>query len=63
MYIMYVCHPATAMCEKGAESKLRRRVKEDAQEVAAATFQAYGSPLTVVSPFKYLGSVFTASEN
>ena len=48
---------------QGLRAKDRRRVEEEAHASTAADFQACGKPLEVVTSFKYLGRVLTASNN
>ena len=52
-----------AMYIKGAEQRRRLRVEEEADEITAVDFQAYGRPLYAVISFKYLGRFLTAPEN
>ena len=52
-----------AMCARGTESKFNHLVEEEARDGAETEFQAYGHLLALVSSFKYLGRVMTASVN
>ena len=52
-----------AIFASGEESKLHHLVGEEAHDGAETEFQAYGHLLALVSSFKYLGQVMTASVN
>ena len=52
-----------AICTKGAERKLGRRVEEEAHEITTVAFQAYDMPLEMVTSFKYLGKVITTYDD
>ena len=55
-------HITTTRCTKGAEQKRRQLTEEYMRESADITFQAYGRPINIVTPFKYLGWVMMASD-
>ena len=40
-----------------------RQREEEAQEITTVAFQAYSSSMVMVTKFKYLGCVLTASDN
>ena len=52
-----------AIFARGAESKLHHLVGGEARDGAETKFQAYGHLLALVTSFKYLGRVMTASVN
>ena len=56
-------HQDTAVCIRGGERKLKQLREEEERMVMAVTFQAYRGPLQMVSAFKYLGRVLTASDD
>ena len=56
-------HPATEMCERGAERKRRCLVEEEAWVGLDISLQKYGSPLVLLSSFKYLGRAMTKSDD
>ena len=58
-----VQHPDTEMCSRGAERKCRVLVEDEAHMGVAEAFQSYGRSLEVMSLFKYLGRILTASDN
>ena len=56
-------HPGTAQCTKGAERKTRRLAETETRENLERAFEAYGEPIDLVSEFKYLGRILTATDN
>ena len=55
-------HMTTDFCRRGAERKWRRLAEEEARTEANMAITAYGIPLTLVTPFKYLGRIITAKD-
>ena len=56
-------HTTTSQCIKGAEWKHKRLEVEETRESTVRTFQIYGRPLELVTPFKYLERIMTNLEN
>ena len=54
-------HPATALCAWGAERKIRCLEEEESWVGAVTAFHDYDRPLEIVSSFKYLGRLMTAT--
>ena len=52
-----------AMCARGSERRLKRLWEEEAWLITAVDFEAYGRPLEMVTAFKYLGRIITASDD
>ena len=50
------------MCARGAERRPKRLWEEYAQLSTEVAFEAYGRPLEMVTTFKYLGRILTASD-
>ena len=48
-------HPTSEMCQSGTERNQRRVVVGETEECMGRVFSVYGSPLTAVPSFKYLG--------
>ena len=56
-------HRCTAHCTRGAEQRRRRLAAEEEREVTNRDFSAYGRPLGMVTSFKYLGRVISATDD
>ena len=56
-------HPATTQCARGAEWKRRRLAEEELRESTERAFEAYGSPLKILTAFRYLVQVMTAGDD
>ena len=56
-------HPGTAQCRKGVERRKRRLVEAETRETLERASEAYGAPIEIVTEFKYLGRILTATEN
>ena len=56
-------HICTAQCNLGAERKRWQLAAEEEREVTARDFSAYGRPLDMVTPFRYLGWVILAADD
>ena len=56
-------HKSTAQCNKGAESKRRWLVAEEARDVRSRAFSSYSQPLEMLTPFKYLGRLLSAADD
>ena len=56
-------HLATELCMRGMDSKWCRLAEEKAWEGAERAITAYGSPLSQITSFKYLGRVLVAEDN
>ena len=56
-------HPETAQCAKGAERKRRWMAETEMRENSERAFKAYGESMEVVSEFKYLGRILTATDD
>ena len=58
-----VCHPNTVQCTKGAERKQYSLLVEEIKAGMERALQASVWTLNLVTSFKYLGQVLTASDN
>ena len=56
-------HPDTAQCTKEAERERHKLVAEEVRAIKERDFQAYVQPLNLVTSFKYLGRILTASDD
>ena len=56
-------HKRTAQCTRGEEWKRHRLAAAEEREVTTRDFSAYGRPLEMVTSFKYLGRVISASDD
>ena len=56
-------HRRTEQCTWGEERRRWRLAAEEEREVTARDFSAYGLPLEMVTSFKYLRRVISATEN
>ena len=56
-----ILHNVTAQCKKEADQKLHRLASKEARKVTSRDFSAYGRPLKIMTPFKYLGRVLSAA--
>ena len=54
-------HLGTAQCAKGADRKRRRLAETETRENLERAFRAYRQPMEVVTEFKYLGRLLTAT--
>ena len=50
-----------ALFRRGDERKRRNLTEEDARKGSTTLFKSYGHPLNMVSSFKYLGRMLSAS--
>ena len=57
------CHPGTAQCAKVAERKRRRLAETETRENSEQAFEAYRALIELVSEFKYLGRILTATDD
>ena len=55
-------HRRTAQCKKVVEQNRQRLSTEEEGGVSSRAFSAYGRPLDMVTSFKYLGQVISASD-
>ena len=55
-------HRRTSQCNWGAERKIRRLAAEEEREVTTGAIRDYGRPLEMVTSFRYLGRVISASD-
>ena len=56
-------HPGTVQCVKEAKRKRRRLAETETRENLERDFEAYGDPIELVSEFKYLGRIMTATDD
>ena len=56
-------HLTTALCRWGVDRKRDRLSEEEAQAGAKADFIAYGTPLALLTSFRYLERVLLADED
>ena len=56
-------HLGTAKCAKGAERKRQRLAETETRENSERDFKAYRAPIKLVSEFKYLGRILTATDD
>ena len=56
-------HPGTTQCAKGAERKRQWLAETERRENSERVFEAYGAPINLVSEFKYLGMIVTATDD
>ena len=56
-------HPTSAMCRRGIERNQRRLVVEEMEEQMRRVFLAYGTPLTAVYLFWYLGRTLSPTDD
>ena len=56
-------HRIMTQCNRGAERKRQRLAAEEERLVTDRTFSAYGIPLDMVTPFKYLEWVISATDD
>ena len=56
-------HLGTFQCKKGEERKRRRLAETETRENAERAFHAYGKPMELVSEFRYLGRILTATDD
>ena len=61
--VLNMRHIRTAIYDKDAKRKHKKRVEEVAHASTEEAFQEYGRPLEVVASFKYLGRVLNAYED
>ena len=57
-----VTHRCTSQCTWGADQKKRKLAAEEEREATARDFSPYGCPLEMVTSFKYLGQVISATD-
>ena len=55
-------HPGNVQCAKGAERNRRRLAETETRENSEQDFEAYRTPIELVSEIKYLGRVLTATD-
>ena len=55
-------HQSTVQCKKAALQERCLLSAEDEREVTSRAFRAYGSPLDMMTSFKYLGQVISAAD-
>ena len=55
-------HVAATQCTKRLEQKRQRLAEEEMRESVEMAFEAYGGPLVMVTPFKYLRHIWMASD-
>ena len=58
-----VWHPTNTLCRRGIERKWSRLAEEKAWEGTERELTAYGSPLSHITFFKYLGRVLAVEDN
>ena len=56
-------HRRTSQCTWGEERKRWKLLAEEEREVTVRAFSAYGRPLEMVTSFKYLGRVISATDD
>ena len=56
-------HPITVLCSQGTNSNIQRLAEEDSWSGVVMEFQAYRQPLEIVTSFKYLGRLLTATDD
>ena len=56
-------HPNSAICRRGTESKQQRLVVEETEEQMGRVLLAYGTPLTAIYLFWYLGQTLSSTDN
>ena len=55
-------HPEMDIYERGSERNIRRLAEEEAQSGEVTEFRDYDRPPEIVSSFKYLGRLLTATD-